>query len=291
VSSHRGRVFAMAAAPDCGWLATGGSGETVQIWDTATGQPQATLPGHHDWVEAVAASPDGRWLATAGSDGTARIWDTASWQEHAVLTSHRGLVFAVAAAPDGRWLATAGSDGTARIWDTATWQERAVLASHRGSVTAVAAAPDGRWLAVSSHDGTVRIWDTTTWQARALIRVDNSVNTCVWLGANALAVGGLAGLYLFGLLPDTNPTAAGSCAKTLGLQNRAGPRRLGAARTVSRDVTADTWPRSRDGELSWPYGCGIYQRPLYRTEASRDPSAGSLAWPSSQREASSSCSG
>ena len=26
------------------------------------------------------------------------------------------------------------------------------------------------------------------------------------------------------------------------------------------------WPRSRDDALSWPDGCGIYQRPLYPAE-------------------------
>ena len=30
------------------------------------------------------------------------------------------------------------------------------------------------------------------------------------------------------------------------------------------DVRAGTQPRSPDGALNWPDGCGIYQRPLYR---------------------------
>ena len=43
--------------------------------------------------------------------------------------------------------------------------------------------------------------------------------------------------------------------------------RQGAADTVSRDVGAGTWPRSRGGELSWPDCCGISQRCLFRVES------------------------
>ena len=73
----------------------------------------------------------------------------------------------------------------------------------------MAVAPDGSWLASGGGDGMVRIWDAATWHAQALMRVDNNISACAWLGSNALVVGGSAGLYLFGFLTEASPAAAG----------------------------------------------------------------------------------
>jgi WD40 repeat protein len=112
----------------------------------------------------------------------------------------------VAIAPDGSWLAIGGADGKLRIWDTATWQQRAVLADHLHGISAVAVAPDGNWLASGGADGELRIWDTATRQQQALMRVENSIHACTWLGTFGLAVGGWAGLYLFDFFAGTRDT-------------------------------------------------------------------------------------
>jgi WD40 repeat protein len=170
----------------------------------------------------VAVAPDGSWLASGGrdrpvtADGTVRIWDVATGQVRVTLTGHKRVnpighaspVEAVAVAPDGSWLASGGEDGTVRIWDAATWQELDALTGHTGGVMSVAVAADGSWLASGGEDGTVRIWDVAAWQVQALMRVDGSVHVCVWLGSHALAVGGSAGLYLFGFLTEANPVTA-----------------------------------------------------------------------------------
>jgi hypothetical protein len=51
----------------------------------------------------------------------------------------------------------------------------------------------------------MRIWDVATLETRAQMRIDGSVNVSQWLGSDALAVGGSAGLYLFSFL--TGPAA------------------------------------------------------------------------------------
>jgi WD40 repeat protein len=217
-------VAAVVVAPDGSWLASGVGDGTVRIWDVATGQQRAKLgveqrdePGiDFYWmpaVTAVAVAPDGSWLASAGRDKAVRIWDVATGQQRALLTGHTSPVTAVAAAPDGSWLATGGHDGRIRIWDVATGQQRALLTGHTGRVHApavatVAGTPDGRWLASGGGDGTLQIWDVATWKPRALMRLDNSVTAAAWIGNDALAVGGPAGLYLFDFLTDTNPVSA-----------------------------------------------------------------------------------
>ena len=212
LTGHSGTVHAVAVAPDGSWLATAGD-DAVRIWDAATGKERATLTGHSGTVHAVAVAPDGSWLATAADDAV-RIWDAATGKERATLTGHSGTVHAIAVAPDGSWLASGGYDQTVRIWDAATGKERATLTGHRGTVHAIAVAPDGSWLASVGDEGTmqigeVRIWDAATGQARALMRVDNMISACAWLGTGGLAAGGAAGLYLFDFLSDivSTPTS------------------------------------------------------------------------------------
>ena len=141
----------------------------MRLWDTASGQPTATLKGHTSGVIAVAFSPDGRQLASAGYDGTVRLWDAASGQPTATLEDHSGGVTSVAFSPDGRHLASAGDDGTVRLWDAASGQLTATLEGHTGWVSGVAFSPDGRQLASASDDGTVRLWDAASCQPTATL--------------------------------------------------------------------------------------------------------------------------
>jgi WD40 repeat protein len=69
-------VNALAVLPG-GRLASGAGDRTIKLWDPATGQLQATLEGHSDWVRALAVLPDGR-LASGADDRTIRLWDPAS---------------------------------------------------------------------------------------------------------------------------------------------------------------------------------------------------------------------
>ncbi len=216
IASRSEAVESVAVAPDGSWLASGGEHGIVRIWDTTTGRKRAELSGYSGRVVAVAVVHDGRWLAFS-QYSTVRIWDMATGRERVVLSGHTGLVNAVAGAPDGSWLASAGDDGTVRIWDIATGRERAVLSGHTGSVNAVAAAPDGNWLASAGSDRTMRIWDSATGHTRALMRVDNDLTSCAWLGSDALVFGGVAGLYVFGFLTGKSPTVNWRAAAGAGL--------------------------------------------------------------------------
>jgi WD40 repeat protein len=148
-------------------------------------------------VRAVAISPDGARLATASNEETVRIWH-ADGSPRATL-SHTRRVRAVAISPDGAWLVTASSDGTVRIWD-ADGAPRATLTGHTNPVNAVAISPDGAWLATASSDRTLRIWDAATGQIAAMMRVEDGLYACAWIGPSGLAAGGAAGVYVFDFL-------------------------------------------------------------------------------------------
>jgi WD40 repeat protein len=95
----------------------------VQVWETATGRPVATLQPTAEvddppTLHGLAFSPDGRLLAAGDSQGNVRFWDLATRKQLACCPGHRGNVFSVDFAPDGQTLASGGEDTTVLLWDT-----------------------------------------------------------------------------------------------------------------------------------------------------------------------------
>ena len=75
LKTNAGEVYCLVFSPDGQMLATGGRSGTVQLWDVASAQEQATLAGHSGWVSGLAYSPDGETLGSASYDRTVKVWD------------------------------------------------------------------------------------------------------------------------------------------------------------------------------------------------------------------------
>ncbi|GAB3460549.1 hypothetical protein GCM10027570_45630 [Streptomonospora sediminis] len=197
-------VFSVAFNADGTVLATGGH-DTVQLWDTATGQKLRAFDG----TEA-AFSPDGAMLAYVGADdSTVRVVDTGTWRQAATLDAQK--VNSVAFSPDGTMLATTSAQhgprsesDTARVWDTGTGRKISTLSGPDFGVAAVAFAPDGGTIAAASSYArgadrfSVRLVDTGSWEeTTTLIGEGDRVNSVAFApDGTTLATGG--GGLLFG---------------------------------------------------------------------------------------------
>jgi WD40 repeat protein len=222
LTGHTAEVNAVAAAPDGSWLVSGGADKTVRIWDVTTGRLRATFKSffHHSLgVRAVAVAPDGSWLVSGDSQ---EVWirNAVSGNTRAGLSSLTLKGGGVAIAPDGSWLVTGGRSFVC-IWDVTIRKPmgsrlrdiakygaplietpRAILKGHVGVATTVAVSPDGRWLASGGEDGTLLIWNVATRQAVTLMRVDNAILECAWLGNKGLVIVGPAGVWTFNFLAN-----------------------------------------------------------------------------------------
>ena len=71
LTGHTNEVFAVAYSPDSRLLASGGSDQTVRVWEPTTGQERWTFRNHVGHIHALAFLPDGR-CAGARSGRAAR---------------------------------------------------------------------------------------------------------------------------------------------------------------------------------------------------------------------------
>ncbi len=67
--------MSLALDPTGRILASGGTDNTIKLWDIATGRELRTLTGHDALLTSVDFSPDGSTLLSASRDRTIRLWD------------------------------------------------------------------------------------------------------------------------------------------------------------------------------------------------------------------------
>ena len=166
-----------------GQIVCGAEDGAVRIWNSDTGECEATLTGHTAPVYG-AAGLHRRRIVSASYDFLLRIWNVDTGECEQVLRGHEDRLNAVTALPDGK-VASASCDNTIRLWDVSTGLAD-TLSGHTDSVWALAQL-SGR-LASSAEDNTVRIWDLSSLECLAIL----SGHTDGICGLAALADGRLA---------------------------------------------------------------------------------------------------
>lgn len=152
-------VTAVAISPDGALVAAGGDTHGLHIWNARTGESEAKIPAHRDWVRAASFSADGASLATVGNDHTLRVWESTGGSTPLHVHKCDGPLQAVAFHPLANQLATVGFGEHMRLFDLEVGQEVTRRGCACEDIRSVAISPDGRWAAAAGRNGMVRIWD------------------------------------------------------------------------------------------------------------------------------------
>lgn len=123
-------------------------GEALQLWNVASGKPEARLAGHVEPVVAADVSSDGRWIVSGSFlDKTVRIWDAANGHLLRTVKS-RGNVRSVAFFP-GSTSILISSEG-APLFVASAETGKILKSLDEQYVEPAVISPDGRWLATGT---------------------------------------------------------------------------------------------------------------------------------------------
>jgi WD40 repeat protein len=100
-----------------------GAGNSIILWDLASGRTVRSLGSTSSLSGSIAFSPDGKLLAAGSADGLIYLWDTATGTALIERQGHRGPVQSVTFTRDGKTLISGGTDTTALVWDVAALLE------------------------------------------------------------------------------------------------------------------------------------------------------------------------
>ncbi len=157
LQGHKGTIYSLAWSPGGKILATGGTDNSIRLWDHEQGELFRKLK-HKSLFSTVTWSPDGEFLVSGLWNHTIHIWDVRTGSLHCLL-KHNRVVSSLAWAPDGRMFATGTGDRLVYLWNAQRGELLQTLEGHDDGITSLDWSPNGLMLASGSDDQTIRVWD------------------------------------------------------------------------------------------------------------------------------------
>ncbi len=154
------RVSSLSFAAEGSWLAHGGYGQTLRIWDNISNRSmcEVELEGIKNWITDLESPAAGGLILSASDDGVIRGWKAQSCEMLFELEGHVGRVASLAASETGQLISGGDKDQTVWLWSLDD-HHGSELGRHDRPVQAVAITPDGRIAASADLDGTLLVWD------------------------------------------------------------------------------------------------------------------------------------
>jgi WD40 repeat protein len=145
-------------------LATGGSDQTVRLWDVQTGKELLSFGSFQGEVIRIQFGLNGNLAVKSKDMNHVTYWrvDEGS-QDVQSFMGITGIAYHVAFSPDGKWLAATSSEtGNVLIWDKQTGAIAHEVSNESRNINEIAFSPDGRWIFLGGIDTTVHLLEVET---------------------------------------------------------------------------------------------------------------------------------
>jgi RNA polymerase sigma factor (sigma-70 family) len=175
-SGEKEPIWAAAFSHDGQFIATGGMGPEVAIWDTQRGNLRKRLQSHADGfrpdaLNTLVFSPDGTKVASVGDGVAIQVWNAPGGDVVENFNiGHRAEITALSYSSDSNIVATASSDRTIRLWNSRTSKETNILTGHSARIGSLAFSPSAKLLASSDWLCQLIVWDPVTGKQRITIQ-------------------------------------------------------------------------------------------------------------------------
>ena len=154
---HREHVSSVAFSPDGRYALSGG--ESLKLWDVASGREIRIFTGHSDYVTSVAFCSDGKYALSGSRDKTLKLWDIVSGKEIRTFSGHSNWVESVTFSSDGRYALSGSQDRTLKLWDLASGKEIRAYTGYSSWIFSIAVSHDGKYALTGRTDKSLRLWD------------------------------------------------------------------------------------------------------------------------------------
>jgi len=155
---HPNGFITMKFSPNCKYIISGSSDNTLKLWDITTGKEIRTYLGHSGSVNTVAFTSDSKYIISGSSDKTIKLWEVDTGKEIRTFVGHEREINSIALSPDSKYVVSGSTDKTIKLWDIETGKEIRTFIGHIGEITSVGFSSDGKSVISGSDDCSLRQW-------------------------------------------------------------------------------------------------------------------------------------
>ncbi|CAD6196496.1 unnamed protein product [Caenorhabditis auriculariae] len=148
----------------------------ILIYDLASKERVAQLPGHQDGASCIDLSGDGLRLWSGGLDNSVRSWDL---RERTQLSKHEfsSQIFSLGCCPTEDWVSVGMENNNVEVLSM-NRPEKYTLHQHESCVLSLKYAHSGKWFVSTGKDNALNAWRTPYGALLMQLKESSSVLSC-----------------------------------------------------------------------------------------------------------------
>jgi WD40 repeat protein len=151
---------AVAASSDGQWVAAGGAGRRLYLWNTEKGVAATEFPRATGRIEAIAFTPDGSGIVVSTHKSRVELFERASGQNRWTTRTTCGRIAALFSSRHSGGVLGGARDGTVVRWSSNDGSEAQRMRPTPERLVSFAATPDATNLLIGLRSGKASVFET-----------------------------------------------------------------------------------------------------------------------------------